>query len=450
MAFSRILAIMVNWNGNAFLRHSIPTVLAELARLNGELCVVDNASTDGSVAFLHTYHPQVDILQTGENLGGAGGFSAGMRAALHQNCDYIWLLDNDIIVETGALQALIEVLLTHPEVGAAGSQICVAAKADTVQEVGGKITAGLGLVRQQHSGQPRLSAKTPAFQVDYVAACSVLIRRECLVQTGVFANFFIFLDDVEWCLRARKLGWQIWAAPASVIQHHYGLLKPTSAWREYYRRRNYLTVLNTYPPRYGRQLASFVYLAFLNYSLLLYHWRGQLPLYRSLLAARNDAINGRLGKRGLSFLEESKSPGILELPGLPEQATVFVDISHSIGDALAAMKVLNATHPKVQFYLPRRLEHYLDFLDLPNLHPAKIGLMYDAVVIGDVFQLTSLRRSREITRFMDGGFIAVKHPWRYGFIDMAKRFGALMLALVRSPWHWLKLLRTGKSTPKST
>ena len=117
-----------------------------------------------------------------------------MRAALNQNCGYIWLLDNDIVVEIGALQALIRVLLTHSEAGAVGSQICLAAKADTIQEVGGKITAGLGLVRQHDSGQPRLSADTPAFQVDYLAACSVLIRRECLAQTGVFANFFIFLE----------------------------------------------------------------------------------------------------------------------------------------------------------------------------------------------------------------------------------------------------------------
>ncbi len=101
-----VIAVMVVWNGLSFLAEGIASVLREL-RPQDDLLIVENGSTDGSAEWLRQNHPDVARLQTGCNLGGAGGFNAGMSIALRcPRCRYLWLLDNDIIVEPGALPPL--------------------------------------------------------------------------------------------------------------------------------------------------------------------------------------------------------------------------------------------------------------------------------------------------------------------------------------------------------
>jgi GT2 family glycosyltransferase len=77
-----VIAVMVNWNGKPYLQASLTSVLSELALHKGKLLLVDNDSSDGSSEFVLQYFPEVFILETGENLGGAGGFSIGMRTVL--------------------------------------------------------------------------------------------------------------------------------------------------------------------------------------------------------------------------------------------------------------------------------------------------------------------------------------------------------------------------------
>ncbi len=229
-----VIAIMVVWNGRSFLAEGVASVLRAL-RPQDDLLIVDNSSTDGSTEWVCQHYPDVALLQTGQNLGGAGGFNAGMAVALHSpRCRYIWLLDNDIIAESGTLPPLLNQLDAEPNAAAAGSQICLYSQADIVQEIGAQISPWLGALQQRGAGDPRQGTDQPSTPVDYLAACSLLIRTDALRTIGPFANFFIYYDDVEWGQRAQKAGWTLWAVPASVIRHHFSGLKPVVAWREYY------------------------------------------------------------------------------------------------------------------------------------------------------------------------------------------------------------------------
>lgn len=436
-----ILAVMINWNGKPFLQKSVATVLNELQDAVGKLLIVDNASTDGSVEFLQNHFPQVNILQTGDNLGGAGGFRAGMRFALAQpNIRYVWLLDNDIFVESDSLAPLLQVLQDNDEIGAVGSQICMYDNPETVQEIGAYYTPWLAALKQHCSGGKRLPSTSLPFEVDYLAACSVLIKKECLEQVGEFGDFFIFYDDVEWGLRAQKVGWHLYAVPASVIRHHYNRIKPVVPWREYYRKRNRLAVIFAYPPLYGRWFASCLYLIFVNYSLLLYRWRGNIPLYRALLCAREDAINGQLGKRNLDNLDPGTQKEV-QWCNIDEGSCVLVDIPESAGIALAAIKRLMETCPEKHLRIFVAQHQYLRYFDAPGLEAAPHGKRYDVVIMGKDCRYRTARSGRQIYRFSQGAFSPLAHPWLELFIDWGRRTAAIVIAIAKTPLQGAKMIR---------
>lgn len=433
---ARIIAVMVNWNGKMFLHASIPSVIAELSGVNGQLLLVDNASTDGSVEYVQQHFPEVVILQMGENLGGAGGFSAGMRASLEcAKCEFVWLLDNDILAESGALPPLLNYLDSDPSAGAAGSQICLYDKPETIQEIGANLTPWLGGLQQCFSGQVRLATTTSAFRVDYLAACSILIRRCCLEQIGVFGDFFIFYDDVEWGVRAQRAGWSLWGVPTSVIRHNYNATKPTTAWREYYRKRNRLALLTAYPPRLGGIFASFIYLFYLNQQIQFHKWREEQDLYRALLWARQDGLIGRFGKRDLSdFVADTKQLNTDSLLGLTE---ILVDIGENAGDTFYLIDCIHQQKPAICFFLPKHLEKYLNLVDRSY---ARLGTQscYQALIIGRKFNFGSLRRAERIFGYRNG--ILIQLSTLDLLKDLAIRLASFFPSLFLAPMHWLILL----------
>ncbi|NJA06940.1 glycosyltransferase family 2 protein [Methylococcaceae bacterium WWC4] len=439
---AKIIAVMVNWNGKAYLQASIASVLTELAVYGGKLLLVDNASTDGSVEFVLQNFPNVTILQTGENLGGAGGFSAGMRAALQcKECWFIWLLDNDIVVEPNALAPLLDCLKTTSHAGAAGSQICLYDKPDTIQEIGARLTPWLGGLQQCFSGQRRLPSSEAAFEVDYLAACSILIRRSCLEQTGVFGDFFIFYDDVEWGLRTKREGWSLWGVPASVIRHQYSATKPIIAWREYYRKRNRLALLAVYSPRNGGVFASLIYLLYLNYIIYFHKWHSYLDLYYAYLWARDDALIGRMGKRDLSSL--SSAPVKVNVECLADFDEILLDIGEYPGEALILMEAIRQSKPNTIFYIPKYLDHYLKFINIQNIYLLDQH-QYSAVILGKNYKLKSATSALTVFCYNDGNLIRIS---KINLLkDVAIRFFALLIAFTLTPAHWITLIFKFKRT----
>src|SRR5579863_8615618 len=103
----KVSVIVLNWNGG----NDTVGCLSSLQRLNYENCsviVIDNGSTDDSPALIREAFPDVELLETGQNLGFAGGCNVGIRRALAQRADFIWLLNNDTTVHPDALNAMVE------------------------------------------------------------------------------------------------------------------------------------------------------------------------------------------------------------------------------------------------------------------------------------------------------------------------------------------------------
>lgn len=243
MNITKVAAIIVTWNKIKDVCLVIEdTQKLDLHGISLDIFVVDNASNDGTQAYLEEHYPEIKVLQTGENLGGSGGFSYGMKFVSNLDYDYIWLLDNDVRLHHQALLPLVETLEKYPEVGLVGSQIRKLEQPEIIQEIGGYIHEPKAHLKT-YLGNSNIQSTTdilagkPYLIVDICAAASLLFRREIINQIGVFENYFLHFDDVEWCLRAKQAGWVVAAHPASIVWHSSPDFKQRP-WISYYDERN--------------------------------------------------------------------------------------------------------------------------------------------------------------------------------------------------------------------
>ncbi len=256
-----VVAVIVTWNK----KKDIMQLLEQLQDISYpqnrlEIVVVDNCSSDGTVPAIQSAFPQVRVLENSENFGGAGGFNAGMKWSL-ENCpdaDYLWLLDNDVLVDENALNALVSVMEVRPDAAICGSRIMNRENRSELIEIGAFIDYSFGDIRRNMPGEKELENPDAVFEVDYVAACSLLARTSHVRKLGLWhEKFFIYWDDMEWGARFNAAGYKVLASKCSVVYHPSwaGRNADNSAiWRNYYRVRNALWFFSTYTQGLRRRL----------------------------------------------------------------------------------------------------------------------------------------------------------------------------------------------------
>lgn len=258
---SNVQAIIVTWNK----KNDVTRLLDQLKTINYPkerlgVAVVDNHSTDGTVQAIEKDYPWVTLIRNRENLGGAGGFNAGMRWTLKNKPDaeYLWLLDNDVLIDRNALKELVAVMNKTPRAAICGSKIMDIDRRHEMIEIGAFIDYRIGDIRRNMPSPGALQDPNAVFEVDYVAACSLLARTQFVKEQGVWQEkFFIYWDDMEWGARFNAAGYKVLASNASVVFHPSwaGRVADTSAvWRNYYRTRNSLWFYNNYSAGLGRRL----------------------------------------------------------------------------------------------------------------------------------------------------------------------------------------------------
>jgi GT2 family glycosyltransferase len=430
----RVIAVMVNHNGNRFLEASVGSALAALKGHGGDLLVVDNASVDDSRAYLRERFSNVAVLGLPENTGGSGGFSAGMATALTcAECEYIWLLDNDIVVEPGALEELLRQLGSEPRWGAVGSQICIYDKPEVVQEVGGQVSQWLGALRQGGAGGARREPNDGAVAADYLAACSVLIRRDCLIEVGPFRPFFLYYDDVDWGLRARATGWKLCADPASVVRHWFSGHKPLEPWREYYRKRNRALFLALHPTRLGRGVL-WIYLIYVNYLA----FRFSCPVHNALGAAYQraaaDAAAGRSGRAEISF---GSGKGT-DPRTFPPPSAVQLRIRR-LGERQAATTLFRRQWPDVLVQIAQVQKD-----GTGTLPGATATVGRPVLVVDDRIPLASLLPGTITWQYLAGELRMVQRPLLYWVGERMGLVAAAGYGLIIGTWHFLRVLRQVK------
>jgi GT2 family glycosyltransferase len=208
-----VYTIILNWNRPALTIDCLHSLEA-LEYRNHRILVVDNGSSDDSVAQIRAAFPNLEILETGTNLGFAGGNNCGIKRALQSGAEYLWLLNNDTQVLAETLTRLVAKAQEDPAYGAVGSVLLYSLNPEHIQAWGGG-TISLYSGRARHFQSPTALGPTA-----FLTAASLLVRADVMKIVNFFDDgFFLYWEDADLCYRIRKAGYQLAVAADAKLVH---------------------------------------------------------------------------------------------------------------------------------------------------------------------------------------------------------------------------------------
>ncbi|MEP9383935.1 glycosyltransferase family 2 protein [Nocardioides sp. KR10-350] len=239
------VAIVVVTYNRADLLEKMLAGLGRLDRPADAVIVVDNASTDHTAQVLaEAGVPGLQVITTESNLGGAGGFHLGLRAAYDGGFDRIWLMDDDVIPAPDCLTVLLAqdeaCLLTVREDSAGHLMELAAIRFDLRNPLA--IRPKAASVASTYGTRDAMPGRVP---VENVAFEGFMVRREVVERIGLpDPAYFIFYDDADYALRARRAGYTIWAVRDAVLvrQLDFSQQHDLSSWKGFYMYRNLFVV----------------------------------------------------------------------------------------------------------------------------------------------------------------------------------------------------------------
>lgn len=225
-----VSVVIVNYNSRAMLERTLATLFESRPTSTLDVIVVDNASRDDSVAVVRERFPNVRVIANRDNAGLVRANNQGMLAATGR---YLFLLNNDTIVQADTVDALVRFLDTHPRVGAVGSKVL---NIDgTVQGSAKTHPTPLAALFGRHSPLTKLFPNNPIsrrylvdlhhdwhapFAAGSVSSCAVLARRAAVERAGLIdEQYFVYWSDVDWCRAIWEAGYDVYCTPDSVIVH---------------------------------------------------------------------------------------------------------------------------------------------------------------------------------------------------------------------------------------
>jgi GT2 family glycosyltransferase len=217
---ARIAVVLVNWNGASDTLATLASLDHAVGAESLRVIVVDNGSTDGSPERLRKARPGLELVETGANLGFAGGNDAGIRKALEApEVGWVLLLNTDVDVDPGFLAPLVHAC-EDPRVGAAGPKIYYFDPRDRLWAAGGRLRIRETVAVELGRGKTDSPRWNRPRDVTYLTTCCLLIPRDVLEAVGgLDPAYFINVDDADWCRRALDAGYRLRYAPESRVWH---------------------------------------------------------------------------------------------------------------------------------------------------------------------------------------------------------------------------------------
>ncbi|HET9130251.1 MAG TPA: glycosyltransferase family 2 protein [Terriglobia bacterium] len=208
-----VFVILISWNNWKDTFRCVASLEA-MDYPNFRTVIIDNGSTDDSVAQLRSAYPTVPIIENGRNLGFSGGCNVGIRYALNIGADYVWLLNADTAVRPTSLSAMVDCAERDPTVGVVGSILYYMDDPTRIQLWGGG-TVNFWIGRTRSCRKPIKDD-----ELDFICGASMLIPRATLESVGLLdEQFFMFWEETDYCLRLRAAGRRLAVATESVVYH---------------------------------------------------------------------------------------------------------------------------------------------------------------------------------------------------------------------------------------
>ena len=186
---------------------------------NIRVIVLDCQSTDGSVDSIRARFSEAHVVPLDENKGYAGNNNVGIRMALEQGADWVFVLNEDTVFARSCLSELVRVGESNPRIGVVGPLVYHHDEPTVIQSAGGKVNARWEI---DHFGknQPDVGQFSHPHDVQWISGCAILVRRDVIEQVGpIDERFFIYWEETEWCIRAAKAGWRIVHVPQAKMWH---------------------------------------------------------------------------------------------------------------------------------------------------------------------------------------------------------------------------------------
>jgi GT2 family glycosyltransferase len=224
----KLSIIILCWNDRKVIADCLQSIFANTHSTAFEVIVSDNGSTDGSVEFIRTSYPSVQVIENGRNLRFAKANNVGIRAS---RSEYVLILNPDTIIHDGTLDRIVALADQHPEAGAFG---CRVLNSDGSYQVSARPLASfrgewiaafylraLGHLNERFTCDfyAGWDGKTQR-PVGWVSGCFILVRSELLKSIGGFdEQFFYYYEDMDLCRRIWQAGYPILYMPNATITH---------------------------------------------------------------------------------------------------------------------------------------------------------------------------------------------------------------------------------------
>lgn len=234
-----VYLLILNYKGYDDTCECIESLL-EIQYSNCKLLIIDNDSQDGSEERLRERYPDIEIIQTHKNLGFAGGNNVGIKYAMDKSADYIGILNNDIIVDKNFLNVLVSTMESDKEIGIIGPAVCDYNNRGKVISAGAKMSLLTGEGVYIYVNEDYANISRNVIMCDYVNGCCMLVSADTINKVGYLPEiYFMYFEETEWCLKARKCGLKVVCDTSSVIWHkESAAIGDDSPLKQYYLSRN--------------------------------------------------------------------------------------------------------------------------------------------------------------------------------------------------------------------
>jgi GT2 family glycosyltransferase len=276
---SKLSIIIVTYNSEKLIGPCLDSILKTTANLDSEIIIIDNNSQDGTVNLVKTQFPQVRLTENKENVGFARAVNQGVKLAQGK---FILLLNPDMRVLDKAILDSLEFLENDKKIGIVGGQLLYH-ETLKIQASFGKFPSlfteflyAFGLHKIFPWGRfiPKNIFSKGRFekthQVDWLGGGYMMINREVFDKVGLFdKNFFMYLEDIDFCYRAKNAGWRVYYFPkAKIVHHHMASSKKDISKPIIYEAKSLIYYFKKYKKSFG--VLKFLIRPRLNLRILIY------------------------------------------------------------------------------------------------------------------------------------------------------------------------------------
>ncbi len=282
MTNASVVTVIVNWKLKEETVSSIRSL--QSSEVPSSIIVVDNGSNDGSAEYISRHCPGVRLLVLPSNIGFGPACNRAISKVLKEiNYDFIFLLNNDATLDSHALSELINAAELFPKAGIFGAKVYYRDKPDTIWYAGARRRQGVLTATDGARGIVDDGQFEFCHEVDYIFGAAMMVRRKVFEEIGMFdKRFFLYMEDLDFCIRAQKAGFLLVFVPNAKVWHKGSASTSKNVGlRRYHMAKSTLQFLGKHTPPISR-LPVFILWVFIYFKDIFSDFiRGDMEILRS-------------------------------------------------------------------------------------------------------------------------------------------------------------------------